>query len=192
MPICSIEGCETKSRTKGLCNKHALRLRVTGTTDEGPKAHAAPEVRFWRRVTKTDTCWIWNGSSSKQGYGRFQIDGKGGPHLLAHRFSYTMHNGDIPDGMVVMHKCDNPSCVNPDHLGIGTYKDNMADMRAKGRDRPTGVKGEENPRSKLTEEIVRFIRANPQMGHKEIADMHGLSPNAIRGVRIGRTWRHVT
>lgn len=90
-----------------------------------------PDVRrtFFRRFDKSDGCWIWKGSSSS-GYGRFNIRGRS---ELAHRISYVIHKGTIPDGMVVMHTCDNGMCVNPDHLVIGTQADNLADMRRKGR-----------------------------------------------------------
>lgn len=192
MSVCRIEGCDSKSRTKGLCNKHALRLRLTGTTDPGPKAHATPYERFIRKVEKTGTCWLWRGAFRPNGYGHLQVGGRRGATVSAHRFSYQAHKGEeIPDGMVVMHTCDTPACVNPDHLILGTPKDNMADMWSKGRGRPARLCGEASSKAKLTEEQVRFIRANPDLGHKQIADMWGLSPNAVRGVRIGRTWKHI-
>jgi len=89
------------------------------------------EVRFWRFVNKTDECWLWQGAKVGQGgYGNFGVDKK---HHLAHRVSYELANGPIPDGMWVLHRCDNPPCVNPDHLFLGTRSDNMKDAHQKGR-----------------------------------------------------------
>lgn len=101
------------------------------------------EERFWLRVMKTDTCWIWNGWSGNKNYGRMSIYDKGKMKnipTLAHRVSWELHNGKIPHGIHVLHKCDNPPCVNPDHLFLGTHKDNMMDMSKKGRHRSRYVK----------------------------------------------------
>lgn len=194
MKKCKIADCSGKARTKGLCVKHAQRLRYTGTTDPGPRAHAPPEVRFWRHVKRSGEfeCWPWiGGGRTAGGYGLLSIGGKNGSVVSAHRFSYELHVAPIPNNMIVMHTCDNPRCVNPAHLQLGTYQDNAQDMIRKGRHARKAPKGEASGVAKLTDERVRFIRANPQMGHKEIADLWGVSPNAIRGVRIGRTWTHI-
>ena len=90
------------------------------------------EDRFWQKVEKNEGCWIWTGSKSKLGYGYFQINNK---TKYAHRVSKELRHGSIAEGLVVCHKCDNPSCVNPDHLFIGTMKDNMLDKMKKGRGR---------------------------------------------------------
>jgi hypothetical protein len=85
--------------------------------------------RFETLYTRTDGCWIWQGSPYRQtGYGRFG-------NKLAHRLSYEKHKGDIPDGMIVCHRCDTPLCINPDHLFLGTMRDNSLDMSSKGRAR---------------------------------------------------------
>lgn len=86
--------------------------------------------RFWERVQKDDGCWEWTGATSAAGYGVF---GKNTKLWFAHRFSYELSNGPIPDGMFVCHQCDNPRCVRPDHLFLGSHKDNMKDMCLKGR-----------------------------------------------------------
>lgn len=149
------------------------------------------EKRFWAKVNKSDGCWIWTGAKSSKGYGFIGSGGSGGRMLLAHRVSYEFANGEIPDGMMILHSCDNPSCVNPDHLRVGTCSDNIQEAFDKGRKIPPIFHGEENAKSKLTNDKVRFILSNPDLGHKEIADMFGLSPNCVRSVRIGRTWTHV-
>jgi hypothetical protein len=94
--------------------------------------------RFWQYVVETEGCWLWTGTINKAGYG--QITPRKGHKALAHRLSWMMLRGDIPPGMCVLHHCDNPPCVNPEHLFIGTAKDNMQDMYRKGRARPGGKK----------------------------------------------------
>jgi hypothetical protein len=88
-------------------------------------------VRFWRNVQKTPTCWLWTGAYQKPGYGKI---GDGSHSKYAHRVSWELQAGAIPHGLQVLHRCDNPQCVRPDHLFLGTQADNVADMYAKGRD----------------------------------------------------------
>lgn len=132
-PICSIEGCETTINARGMCYKHYQRAMKYDDPMGGAQNHGPPEERFYRRVNKTEGCWIWTGKVENSGYGRFQIGGKGSPHVSVHRFAYTLAHGTIPEGMVVMHSCDTPLCVNPAHLSVGTHAQNTADMFAKGR-----------------------------------------------------------
>jgi len=91
------------------------------------------EKRFWGKVQKTDSCWIWTGGTNGHGYGSLVIDHTGNHRIYAHRLSWIIHYGEILNGLQVLHKCDNPLCVNPEHLFLGTQKDNMDDMMAKGR-----------------------------------------------------------
>jgi hypothetical protein len=95
---------------------------------------ATMEERFWRFVTKTDGCWLWRASSrNENGYGVLGRTGRGTGFVKAHRFSWELHRGPIPVGLLVLHACDVPSCVNPDHLSLGTHADNSADCRRKWR-----------------------------------------------------------
>lgn len=171
---------------------HYQRVRQYGSIDGGPSTHAPPEVRFWRGVEKAgpNDCWPYVRGQRRGRYGRFQAGGKGSPHLLTHRFSYELHHGPIPTGLFVCHRCDNPRCVNPAHLFLGTPKDNTADMIAKGRKATAAPLGERNGKAKLTVELVRYIKRSAART-ATLARELGLSPNAVRGVRIGRTWRNV-
>jgi hypothetical protein len=95
------------------------------------------EKRFWSKVRITPGCWVWTANKINKGYG---VVGPGGcqEYILSHRASWQLHNGEIPDGLCVLHRCDNPACVNPDHLWLGTHQHNMLDKCAKGRSFPPG------------------------------------------------------
>lgn len=140
------------------------------------------------RVRKTPTCWVWTGYRNALGYGVIR-----GSHetLLAHRVSYSLHVGP-PGNLRVCHKCDNPSCVRPDHLFLGTDLDNTRDMIAKGRMRK--ARGEGHADAKLTDAAVREIRAAAATyGYrKRLAAKYGVSVKSIHHVRNGKTWRHVS
>jgi hypothetical protein len=128
---CAAEGCKDQT-TRNYCVKHEFRLRRHGDLI-GKRPQGDAELRFWLHVEKTDGCWIWTGSSNDAGYGVVWTDDK----ILvgAHRFSYELHNEPITGGLFVLHRCDNPPCVNPEHLFLGTAADNVHDMIRKGRNR---------------------------------------------------------
>jgi hypothetical protein len=146
--------------------------------------------RFLDKVTKTDGCWNWDACKNDGGYGRIQTtDGL----KLAHRLSWTLFVGEIPDGHDVLHRCDNPSCVNPEHLFTGTAADNMRDMASKGRHRskskPNSVaKGSNHYRFKITPEIVSHIRSNSggYGSQRRLALIHGLSEAAVSLIVRGK------
>lgn len=92
--------------------------------------HMSYEDRFLQKVFKTESCWLWVGAVNSKGYGSFTFNGK---RILAHRYSYILNKGEIPEGMFICHTCDNPACVNPEHLWIGSPLENMVDMFSKGR-----------------------------------------------------------
>jgi hypothetical protein len=196
MVTCSVNGCEGRVKTRGFCNKHYIRLLRHGSPDVLLFVRGSLEERFWFHVVKgrnKNACWQWKGYVLPTGYAQIQMGGLGSSHILVHRLSYEIHCGPIPKGMIVMHSCDNPSCANPRHLSLGTHLDNMQDMFAKGRNNNTGrPKGEANGRSVLDETAVRFIRANQTMTYRAIAESLGVSRSAVRDVKVGRTWTHIT
>lgn len=92
------------------------------------------EDRLWKKVVKTETCWLFKGRRNAKGYGRLAINqGKGGPEIYAHRLSWQLHGGELPEGKQLCHRCDTPNCVNPAHLYVGTMSDNMRDKITRGR-----------------------------------------------------------
>lgn len=132
------------------------------------------------------SCWIWIGAQDKKGYGRISVGGRLGNARVAHRVSWQLNRGDIPIGMDVCHSCDTPSCVNPDHLFIGTRLDNMQDAVKKGR---TTV-GERNPQSKLTKENVVEIRSSTET-QEVLGKRYGVMQSAISRIKTGKRWTHL-
>lgn len=147
--------------------------------------------RFWERtdVMGEDDCWVWKGYIKKEGYGQVSHQGK---NVLAHRVSYTISIGEIPEGLLVLHKCDNPPCVNPKHLFIGTEADNMRDRDIKGRGNQP--KGEKSGTHKLTETKVKQIRDKYSTGEftkRELGREFGVTPENIHSIVRRETWRHI-
>ena len=145
---------------------------------------------FWQRVDQGSSCWEWRAGKNGVGYGIFYVNGSG---LLAHRISYALMFGLIDKSLCVCHKCDNPACVNPEHLFLGTRGDNNRDSVAKGRaNRP---KGQDAPNSALKEGEVRLIFRLLTTGNKNpyhIAPMFSISPRAVYSIREGRCWNWLT
>lgn len=133
-------------------------------------------------------CWLWTGAITKSGYGRFAINRKS---QVASRASWLLFKGNIPDGLFVLHRCDTPACVNPDHLFLGTVRDNNRDCISKGRANPRGgiwQKGEEHHLCKLKTFQVLEIRNDPRKS-QDIAKAYGVKPVTVRAIKQKRIWR---
>lgn len=152
--------------------------------------------RFWKKVDirGEGDCWNWKAGLTHNGYGDFRYRYK---HWRAHRFAWTVTNSPIPNGLWVLHRCDNRACCNPAHCFLGTNADNMADKCAKGRqskgESNSHMRGEKHHGAKLTEMDVREIRNRRQAGEsqKSIASGYGIKPRSISSIFHRRSWRHV-
>lgn len=153
--------------------KRAYRLKVSHVD------------RFWTKVNKTETCWLWLGRTDRDGYGDFHMDGRA---YRAHRMSWTLVNGPIASGLLACHKCDNPTCVNPDHLFLGTHDANMADMKSKGRQLRSC---EEHPLAKMKNNDVLEVRRllGERISQSRVAKMFGVSQATISYINTRATWR---
>jgi DNA-binding transcriptional regulator YiaG len=131
-------------------------------------------------------CWVWMGTTTSRGYGQIISDNK---TFYAHRAAYQAFIGDIPEGMNVCHHCDNRFCVNPSHLFLGSQKDNLQDMKKKGR----STAGEKNAKSKLTEKYVKEIKQGLKDGlsTKTLATIYSVSTSTINFIKQGKRWNHV-
>ena len=145
-----------------------------------------PLVRFNAKFKVGLTgCWVWVGRPNTSGYGTFSLNKK---RERAHRVSWMLNRGPIPEGLQVLHKCDNPPCVNPDHLFLGTNADNVKDRVSKGRTAPND--GETNPKALLTKWLVLKIKRmrKRRMTYKAIGDTFGVSLPAVYKAVHGKTW----
>ena len=132
-----LSNAETKESKRGEDTIYTFARRV-GTKGGNRYYKISAEIRFWKKVKKTDTCWIWIGAKSEQGYGRFIA--QSGRVLQAHRFAYELMNGVIPEGMELDHLCKNPSCVNPSHLEVVTHAENIVRSMAGKVNNPQTIK----------------------------------------------------
>lgn len=144
--------------------------------------------KFWLKTDKQsdDACWIFLGATDKDGYGQFW-DGDIQLMTRAHQFSAKIHLGDCPKGMCVCHTCDNPSCVNPNHLFYGSALDNQKDKMTKNRQ----TKGESQGHSKLTNNQIEQIRARANENYKVLCKEFNLVPSTIYRIWHNQSWKHI-
>lgn len=188
--ICKIDGCGNPARHMGWCRPHYRRWNRYGDPlAGGPRHYANPEEAIAARTIKDERtgCVEWIGSSDRRGYGQIRINGTS---MKAHRVSWAATNGPIPDGALVLHRCDNPACINPDHLFLGDHKANVDDMDAKGRRVNAQHKGSRCPGSKLSEANIPAIRADRRTQH-EIAKSYGISQSVVSKIKLHQAWAHV-
>lgn len=197
------------------CSGHTVRaaLRRAGVTvrpsgpisrkpPKQPRVKLSPEEHFWAHVERVEGgCWPWHGATAR-GYGTFTSRKLGGT-FRANRLAYTFARGPIPDGLHVLHECDNPPCCNPAHLFAGTNTDNVKDCVLKGRNtkmfgasngthtKPeTLQRGSAHHQSKLTEDDVRAIRNDSRSG-KYIGADYGVSSVVVNEIKARKSWTHV-
>ena len=152
--------------------------------------HSRPlEERFWSNVLKTDSCWLWTAGLDNHGYGYSMTPNK--QSGKAHRVAWELTNGEIPAGLGVLHRRDNPRCVNPDHLFLGTQADNMHDMWRKGRG--ADRRGENQGRHVLTEDQAREVLRRALTGEDQslIASEFGVHRVTVCSIKNRRTWKHL-
>src|SRR5215469_2647990 len=197
-PVCSVPGCGRPVRSSGFCNPHHLKWLRHGDPLGKRERHHGLSLR--ERMTLYSElgsfcpklgshCLEWKAARNLRGYG---VINDGTRSQLAHRMAWVLEHGSVPEYLGVLHKCDNPACVRPDHLFIGTRADNNADMMEKGRSRS----GTNPPRgastwcAKLTEDDVRTIRGSTERG-VDLARKYGVTRVTITDIRKRRSWAHV-
>lgn len=194
---CKDDGCSLKVYSKGLCNKHWQRLNKHGSildSDLKTDGHLSVKERLEKNKEIVDhnlehcpgACHEWTKHRDKNGYGKISIKNK--PHS-AHRVSYETYVGPIPEGLWVLHKCDNPICFNPDHLYTGDNKQNCKDRADRGRT----LKGADNGNSKLSHDQVVEIKKRLYNGEtpNEIFPDYPVSGKCLRNIRDNKSWTHV-
>lgn len=195
------------------CSTHAHLTEMQAGQGKIARKRRPPGDRFWEKVRKGDACWLWQGCTDPNGYGRFNTGGRG-RSVTASRMAYELTNGPVPDGLFVCHACDNPRCVRPDHLFLGTQAINMRDMLVKGRGanktkpesfargsrhgsvtRPERLRrADSHPHAKLTSADVVAMRAAYAAGgvtQMELASQYGIHQTVVSDIVRRRSWASV-
>jgi hypothetical protein len=190
--ICEHCGAAFERRSKG---RKAAAIRFCSRRCFDQHKRVDPVAMYHRRVIKRDGCWGWRGKTDRRGYPFFELK-RGGSIVMyrAHRLSYEIHTGPIPDGLNILHHCDNPPCTRPDHLFVGTHQDNTNDMLSKGRE----SRGENRPLAKLTTDQVANIlsrlavQPRPRGVLTAIARAFNVSVSTICDIDQGVSWKHIS
>jgi hypothetical protein len=170
-----------------------IKLKISNTLKSKPKKdmeYIKEKLKNYKINTKTD-CWLWNGATTNFGHGRIKINNK---FFSVHRLSYIIHIGKIPKELFVCHHCDNPSCINPQHLFIGTRSDNMKDAYNKGRLKIPHNKGENVPGHILTEKDVKKIikiKHTQKITDSELGKKFRVARQTINGIINNEKWKHI-
>ncbi len=196
---CIEDGCSIPAISRERCSRHYNRwLLAFPDAPRAPRNHgvgSTTEERFWSRVNKDgptmpnmDTpCWVWTAHVVDDGYGTLQVNGK---ILRCHVYSFKLSFGDFEPGLCVLHRCDNPPCVSPGHLFLGTHTDNSRDKVNKGRQ----AKGEQAHAAKLTSPQViemRELYAKGNMTQAAIAQQFAITPQSAYRILRRKQWKHV-
>ncbi len=188
---CTINDCTRNAWARGYCSTHYSRWRRNGDPLKVLPKHTAGPIK--ERLAKRSCpepntgCLLWFGVTNNKGYGIIYYQGK---HTLTHRLSWSLANGPIPKGLFVLHKCDTPPCINPEHLFLGTQKDNIRDAVRKGRFNTADKNGRNNPNTNLTNADVLAIREGNKTT-SEFSKQYGIKNVAIRRIQRRITWRHI-
>lgn len=176
--------CKTKlGDQKRFCSRQCAN--VGANKARVVKMYSTRNERFWNKVNKTPDCWLWTAYTGKHGYGVLKFDGKVD---LAHRVAWNISRPNNCDGLCVLHTCDNPPCVRPDHLFLGTKQDNSDDMFDKGRNYHPA--GENSATAKLTYEEVEHIRGlRGKLKQVDIAKMFGINQPHVSRILRGKSWK---
>lgn len=199
--LCTTPNCGRPVRCRDLCK--VCYSRAIAARSIAPLPPQPSEERFWSKVNKdgptmahmTTPCWVWTAYADRKGYGRLQYGGN--PSAIATRVSWRLAHGTGAGGLMVCHRCDNPPCVNPDHLFLGTARDNIHDMHAKGRQADVALTrhiGEDSGAAKLTDNQVREIRAAYSAGaatQVALAARYGVTQGSVSKICRRATWTHI-
>lgn len=187
MILCKVDGCSRKNKSRGMCQTHYQSwLR---DSKKGGQWSSAEVDSFWSKVDKSDSCWVWTAGTGRGGYGIISINAY---PVKAHRFSWLLHKGEIPNGLGVLHTCDNPRCVKPDHLFLGTTVDNVKDRDSKNRQ----CQGESHSDAKLSKEQVTeirrvYVKGCRKNGVRPLARRYKVCRSSMRSIVTRKTWKGV-